>query len=494
MPLAGSHALFGCPGRLARRRSVVVTQDLIVRNAALSDGRTVDIRVVQGRVETIGLGLKGGLEGGGCPVLDARGGLLLPGLHDHHIHVAALAAAMTSVRCGPPDVRDEQGLATALNRPGAGWLRGTAYHESVAGLIDRGWIDRVCAHRPVRVQHRSGRLWIFNSLGLEQLLAAGLPPPPGLEKAAGAWTGRLYDEDGWLRRALKGAFPDLTAAGTLLARYGVTGVTEISPGNDPVAAAHFARQRRNGAFAQRVVLAGRLDLSHRPLDPVLAMGPVKLHLHEADLPSFDATADLIGQAHAAGRVVAVHCVTSVELAFTLAAFRAAGSVPGDRIEHASITSDAMMREMAALGLAVVGQPNFVAERGDAYLASVPAEDVPALYRLAGFIGAGIVLAGGSDAPFGAPDPWAAMAAAVSRRTASGTLIGAAEALDPEQALGLFLADPLDLGRQRRIEPGAPADFCLLTKPWAVARHALSADLVRATIIAGRIVHQVPDDS
>lgn len=466
-----------------------MTQDLIVHNAALSDGRTVDVRVVRGRVEAIGQGL----EGGGCPVLDARGGLLLPGLHDHHIHVAALAAAMTSVRCGPPDVRDARGLATALNRPGAGWLRGTAYHESVAGLIDRGWIDRVCAHRPVRIQHRSGRLWIFNSLGLEQLLAAG-PPPPGLEKAAGAWTGRLYDEDDWLRRTLKGAFPDLTAAGARLASYGVTGVTEISPGNDPVAAAHFARQCHGGAFAQRVVLAGRLDLSHRPLDPVLAMGPVKLHLHEADLPGFDATADLIRAAHAAGRVVAVHCVTSVELAFTLAAFRAAGTVPGDRIEHASITSDAMMGEMAALGLAVVGQPNFVAERGDAYLASVAAEDVPALYRLASFIGAGIVLAGGSDAPFGAPDPWAAMAAAVSRRTASGTLIGAAEALDPEQALALFLADPLDLGRQRRIEPGAPADFCLLAKPWAVARHALSADLVRATIIAGRIVHQVPADS
>ena len=142
----------------------------------------------------------------------------------------------------------EDNLAAALARPGAGWLRGIGYHESVAGLIDRHWLDRAQPHRPVRVQHRTGRMWVFNTAGLERLLASGLAPPAGLERAGGAWTGRLYDEDGWLRQALGGAPPDLAVVGQALARLGVTGVTEMTPQNDGVMAAHLAAARRDGAL------------------------------------------------------------------------------------------------------------------------------------------------------------------------------------------------------------------------------------------------------
>ena len=81
-----------------------------------------------------------------------------------------------------------------------------------------------------------------------------------------------------------------------------------------------------------------------------------------------------------------------------------------------------------------------------------------------------------------------MAAAVSRRTASGALLGEAEAITPEAALDLFLADALDLTHQRRIETGAPADLCLLGVPWQNARESLSADLVRSTLIGGNLVY------
>ena len=87
-------------------------------------------------------------------------------------------------------------------------------------------------------------------------------------------------------------------------------------------------------------------------------------------------------------------------------------------------------------------PRFVAERGDAYLADVEPRHHAELYRLRSFIEAGVQLAGGSDAPFVSPDPWAGMAAAVSRRTSTGAIIGAGEALSPEEALALYLADVL----------------------------------------------------
>ena len=122
-------------------------------------------------------------------------------------------------------------------------------------------------------------------------------------------------------------------------------------------------------------------------------------------------------------------------------------------------------------------------------ADVAPADHAALYRLQAFPHAGIPLAAGSDAPFGSANPWAAMAAAVSRQTASGQIISADEAQTPEAALALYLADPQDLARQRRITQGAPADLCLLTQSWGDASKQLSAVRVAATFING--VHQSP---
>jgi predicted amidohydrolase YtcJ len=268
----------------------------------------------------------------------------------------------------------------------------------------------------------------------------------------------------------------------------------MSPANDDAAAAHFAGEHQSGALPQRIVLAGGLHLGDAGLDRAVQLGPVKLHLHEASLPDFDEAVGVIRAAHAKGRGVAVHCVTEAELVFALAALEDAGVRGGDRIEHASVASDALVQKIEALGLAVVMQPNFVAERGDAYMSDIPAAEWPHLVRLRAFRAADVALAGGSDAPFGGADPWAAMAAAVSRRTASGLVLGAQEMLTPEEALDLFLADPVDMRRTRIIAPGEVADLCLLDRSWAAARSNLSADLVRATIIGGRILHQRVDQS
>jgi predicted amidohydrolase YtcJ len=452
---------------------------VLLRRAEILSGEVTDIRLRGGLVVARGELQPGENE----QVIEAAGGALLPGLHDHHVHVAATAAAMASVRCGPPEVTDAAGLAAVLGTPGENFIRGIGYHESVTGgvLINRQWLDGVAPQRPVRVQHRTGRLWVFNSAGLEILLAAGAAPA-GLD----VQTGQLFDDDGFVRRALGGKPPSFAAVGAAFSSFGVTGLTEMSPDNDDATADYFADERLSGALPQRVLLAGRLELSQ--VDMTLTLGPVKLHLHEAQLPALDATVALMRAAHARGRVVAVHCVTLTELVFTLAALREAGVMPGDRIEHASVVPDEQLREIAALGLAVVLQPNFVAERGDEYLAEIAPAEWPQLYRLRAFADAGVTCAGGSDTPFGSADPWAAMAAAVSRKTRRGQVLGLNEALTPEAALNLFLADPLRLGQTRRIAVGMPADLCLLDRPWRAARTNLSAALVKATWIGGRLIY------
>jgi predicted amidohydrolase YtcJ len=461
---------------------------LLIRDAEVPSHGRADVLVEAGRIARIGQGI----EAGACRVIEAGGGALLPGLHDHHMHLAGLAVRAQSVWCGPPDVLDAEQLARALaHAPGSGWIRGIGYHESVLGTLpDARELDRFVSDRPMRMQHRSGRMWLLNSAALELLLGCG-EPPPGLEREQGRWTGRLFDEDAWLRRALGSFPPDFSCVSRQLAQMGVTGVTDMTPQNSLEMAAHFTRQREAGALRQSVTLAGTLELGDAVQD-AWTLGPLKLHLHEAELPTFEDTVAMISSAHQKARAVAIHCVSEVEIVFAMAILESAGVHPGDRIEHASIASGEHIAQMACMGVAVCVQPHFVAERGDRYLLDVEPRLHADLYRLQSLLRAGIPLAGGSDAPFASADSWAAMRAAVHRQTAAGRLLGPEEALSPEQALALWLADPSDLQRQRKLEAGAPADLCLLDRSWAEARPRLMADDVALVLASGEVVHDRVD--
>ncbi|WP_159978165.1 MULTISPECIES: amidohydrolase family protein [unclassified Novosphingobium] len=463
---------------------------MLIRDAEIFGGKRCDVRIEGARIAEIGELRARPRES----VIEAFGGALLSGLHDHHIHLAALAAQNSSVQCGSPQVTNADALARALQVPGTGWLRAIGFHESVLddALPDAAILDRIVPDRPLRLQHRTGRMWLLNSRALEELLAIAAPPP-GLERSGSGFTGRLFDEDAWLQRALGSLPPDFREVSAELTRFGVTGVTDMSPRNDPVIARHFAQQRAEGTLLQSPVLAGGLTLVEAE-QAGWHLGPLKMHLHEAALPDFEEALGFIAAGHAQRRAVAVHCVTEVELVFTLALLECAGSMPGDRIEHVSVASPELVKRMAALGLQACVQPHFIAERGDRYLADVEPRLHPDLYRLRTLREAGIPMAGGSDAPYGSADPWQAMAAAVSRCTLSGSHIGPDEALTPEEALALYLADPLDLSRVRRISAGEPADFCLLGLPWSEARSRLSCADVAATICAGRLVYQRVDQT
>jgi predicted amidohydrolase YtcJ len=460
---------------------------VLIRDAEVFGYGRADVRIATGRIAAIGT-----LEPRrGEHTIAARGGALLPGLHDHHIHLAASAAKGASVGCGPPEVCGVEDLTRALRAaPGTGWIRGIGYHESVLGTLpDRTALDAIVADRPLRMQHRSGRMWLLNSLALERLAHA--EPPAGLRREGGRFTGHLFDADAWLQRALGGTPPDFATISADLARFGVTGVTDMTPRNDPIMAAHVTRQRHSGALVQQPVLAGTLALDDAAADG-WTLGPAKLHLHEAALPDFDAAVAFAHAAHEQGRRVAVHCVSEVELVFALAVLEQAGACAGDRIEHVSVASLDLLDRMAALGLHACVQPSFVHERGDRYLSDVEPRHHGDLYRLRALAERRVPSAGGSDAPYGSADPWAAMAAAVSRHTSAGATIGADEALAPDAALTLYLADPLDFTQVRTIAVGAPADLCLLDRPWCEARERLSSADVAATVIAGSVVHQRVD--
>ncbi|GAY18772.1 amidohydrolase family protein [Mycobacterium sp. shizuoka-1] len=428
---------------------------MLIQRAQLLDGTAVDIRVgVQ--IESVADSLA---PNRGETVFDAAGGTVIPGLHDHHVHLRAAAAALDSVQVGPMVLHNRADLGRALAQAPVGidgWIRAVGYHESVAGPLDRWVLDELAESVPVRIQHRSGVLWFLNSAGLA---AVGLPEHPD---------GRLRSYDTW-SDAVARRDASLAAISRRLLDFGVTGVTDATPGLRAEDIVTLSEEHRHGGLHQRVHW----------------LAPGKRILHDDSL-DLDELTDWIAGRHRDGGAVALHCVTVAQLVVSLAALRAAGSHPGDRIEHAAVVPVEAIGELAALGVLVVTQPNFVAERGDHYLADVDPVDRPALWRLRSLRAAGVRVALSTDLPFGGADPWAAMRAAVHRTTPTGAVLNTLECVSAAVALSLFTGHPDRPDLPRTVAPGQPGDLCVLAAAPAEVLDALDAGLVAATVVNGHL--------
>ncbi|MGO3327181.1 amidohydrolase family protein [Gordonia sp. (in: high G+C Gram-positive bacteria)] len=443
---------------------------MLIRQVWLRSGELVDVRIRDGSIESVGADLR---PVRGEDVINAAGHTIIPGLHDHHLHLAASAAAERSTRVGPADVTDAADFAYTLATASPsddGWVRAVGYHESVAGPLDRDVLDRIEPSRPVRVQHRTGAMWFMNTAGLRR---AGVSAHP---------SGRLFRSDHAVASALTG-FAELRTVSDRLLGCGVTGVTEATPDLTDSGLRLLDDAVGRGDVRQRVhVLSDPLNREY----PHLTFGPVKRIIDDdIDFAEFQ---EWVAQTHRKGRPVAVHCVTAFQLIVTVTVLQTVGALPGDRIEHAAVVPDDLLPSLADLGVVVVTQPIFIAERGDEYLAEVPAQEHPHLWRLAGFTRAGIDVACSTDAPFGGPDPWSCMRAARDRLTPSARVVNRDEAVDGATALTLFLGSPDAPARPRTVSVGAHADLCLIAATPEVLHRELSADLVSQTIVGG-LVHQ-----
>ena len=374
----------------------------------------------------------------------------------------------------------------AASSGAGGWVRATGYHERVAGELDRHVLDSMVGDVRVRVQHRTGAMWMLSSAAARAVdLDAG--DHPGIERdERGGATGRVFGADAWLRARLPaGDPPDLASVGAELARYGVTGVTDATPSEAVDDLELLAGAVTSGALPLDVVVTGGVALADRDTPSPLQRGPVKIVLADHDLPALDDLEAGIVRAHTSGRPVAIHCVTHVATVLALAAWTDVGAIPGDRIEHGAVVRPETAALAARHGLTVVTQPSFVRERGDDYLRDVDAVDQPYLYPCASLEHEGVAVAGSTDAPYASADPWRAIATAVDRRTRAGRVLGAGERVSAQRALDLFLGRPDDPGGPpRRVEPGAPGDLCLLDAPLADALAAPDAGHVRMTVRRG----------
>ncbi|AZG47732.1 amidohydrolase family protein [Gordonia insulae] len=464
---------------------------MLIRNADVAGRGTVDIRCDAGLITAVGADVPPLV---GEEDLDVSGARVMPGLHDHHIHLRSLAATADSVRAGPPAAQgiDElRGLlrdAAAAMPPGT-WLRGFGYHESVAGPLSRDDLDTFVADRPLRIQHRSGALWMLNGAACR---AIGLDDRdlPGVERdSAGLATGRLWRMDSWLRDLVPTTPPDLGRVSRLAAARGVTGFTDATPGMAQSSVDDLAEAVRAGVIMQRVHCmstpdirtpdAPRADTADR-----FTLGPTKILLDDDRLPTLPELTATIATAHRAGKPVAVHCVTRIQLIITMTALEEAGILPGDRIEHGAMVPEECFAWFRDHAVPIITQPNFPLERAEQYRTEVPDEERPDLWRLGTLRSAGVPVAAGTDAPFGDPDPWLAIHAAATCHSGRARN----ETVSPAVALELFHGFADDPTVSRTITPGAPADLVVVRATPDDIRDHPTAIEVAATIIGGVPVH------
>ena len=470
----------------------------------------------------------GSLTSRGIRVIDCEGMTLLPGFIDCHCHVLAYASSLMAVDCSPSVATSmaEIGLALrqrAANCPEGAWIRGAGYDESSLreGRHPNRWdLDQAVTSHPVRLNHRSGHACVLNSTALARVgISLNTPDPPAgvidRDPRTGEPTGLLVDMDDYL----EGRIPTLSQvdmdAGARLANerlvsLGITSVQDANHTNSPDRWRVFKRLQETRALAPRVtMMAGAsrlqefLDVDMGPGfgDLNLNIGAAKVMLTTSSghlQPPPEELADLVGRAERAGFQVAIHAVEADAVAAAVDALSAASPVapPGHRrrrhrIEHCSECPDETLDALRDAGALVVTQPAFIYYNGDRYLAEVPLDAQPSLYRMGSLRRAGVTVAAGSDAPVAEPNPLAGMSAAARRRTREGKSMGEAERVSSREALKMYTTAAAYAALQEAdkgsVGVGKLADLILLDgDPTAIAADGLGDIKAKLTMIGGRV--------
>lgn len=462
-----------------------MTESILFRSVEIED-RVTNLRVEGGVIVAIG----DDLPATDAEIIEGEGGALIPGLHDHHVHLLAMAARKSGVDLDP--MRDATSVdralgAAATSIDGDGWLRVTGYDEHHHGELSGARLDALAPRIKIRIQHRSGLAWFLSGAGLDAVGAETSGSTLFEQDANSSLTGWLHRGDAWLATRVPQVAPSLAPVSRELASFGITGVTDatVEPGAGRLEILRSAVL--SGDLVQELTILGAESAAE--LDGWAHLGPYKLLVDDVLGLDPDDLAQRITSVHAMGRAVAIHAVSRSETVTAVTALMLAGVREGDRIEHGSVLPADLDRALASSGVVVIVQPSLVFERGDHYFDQVDPDDMPFLHRHAGLLAAGVRVAAGSDAPVTSADPWAAIAAASTRRTREGRLLGESEKVPAAIALNWFLGSPqAPAGSVRHLVTGAAADLCLLDRPLEAALLAPESSVVRMTFFAGRLTY------
>ena len=442
--------------------------------------------------------------------IEAREATLLPGFVDAHVHILAAAAAEAGPDVSPRSVANIAHLLEVLRdaasrTPPGRWVRAVGYEELTLAEgrhPTRAELDHAVPGHPVRLIQRSGHAEVLNSRALDLVgIGESTPEPLGAVFGRSLEDGRL---DGLLlgmADAIEAAMPapdpaaveaNVRAWARARAAEGVTTLVDAGVRNGPAEWTTLERLLEVGAIPQRVVAMESADaLGLLPATAAagrLQRGETKLQaaVFEGEPPGSGDLEAAVRAATGAGRRVAVHAPTEPAVAASLAAIRATGAPPGQRVEHAPLLTDRLIEELVALGATVVAQPGLLNEVGGRYRQLLDETQRARLHPWRSLLDAGGSLAFSSDAPISRASALESSAAASSQRPDD---LAPGQAIDPLEALHAWTAGAAGaagLADRGRLREGAAADLVLIDGP-------LERDPARArarlTVVGGEVVFE-----
>ena len=458
------------------RVSLVVSGEVVVAAEPGGLERAEAIGIADGRVSVVGS--RADVMDTAAPdahVVDAGPNVVVPGLHDFHLHLVGMARARREVLLD--DAPDFEAALTAVaeaaeREPGDDWLRGRGWHESVLGSGDLERLGRALGARPALIYSHDGHsAWASPAaMRLAGIDRSTRDPSGGrIDRDAngepnGLLRERATDLVDRIAGRLAGAQMDDALEETVgeLASLGVTGAVDAGDSTpDSGIGAYAALGDRASVLAgARGWLDGRMRMTINlpaaaigaasalglrsgepfPAATTVRIGWAKTYVDgalgsrtaavfdpytcgpagETGIPRLteEELDAIVGAGRGARIGLAVHAIGDRGAAMVLDAFERASprqrGVPPDRMEHLQLLRAEEAQRLAANDITASVQPiHCASDRGLVDACWDGRQQLAYPWRT--IIEAGSRLAFGSDAPIESPNPWRGIFAAVHRR-------------------------------------------------------------------------------
>ncbi|MFN8232299.1 MAG: amidohydrolase [Actinomycetota bacterium] len=484
--------------------------------------------------------------------VDVGGRTVLPGFIDAHNHFLATGESLGSVDLRYPDAATLADVARSLTdvartTPRGGWITGFGFDDAKYERPLTRWdLDGVSTAHPIRVHHVSGHHVFVNSMALATRgVTEDSPDPQGgrlVRGPDGRLTGQCLDAAMNLIlpvavdigshgpnfhtvTTLEESIDAVERAGEAFLQAGLTTVCDAQVTRRELVA--YREARGQGRLPVRTVC---MPLSHQleemsaiglagPFgDDMLSIGAMKFYADGSLIGGTAAFTEpygedgefegsmyhdpdelerMIVQAHGAGWQVGVHvqgdrAMTAVTDSLEAAVRSAPPRDHRHRLEHAGFPTPGSIDRIARLGAITINQPNYLRDSGDEFLARL-GDRAHHLQPLRDELRAGIKMVLSSDSDVTSYRPLDTIRSAIDRRTRSGELIGADQALTLEEALRAHTLDAAYALRMDdrigSIETGKLADIVVVDGDIMTATPAEIASLdVWMTMLGGRVAH------